>query len=258
MPYVYKHRRPPEPWHEFCHRAGHPVLLPFFALEYAFEWTSYGLSRWSFLEVLDYAGTFSILIAVIFYFAETGERTQSRHNQAWQVINTAQGKGGSGGRIEALQSLNEDRVPLVGVDVSDAFLQGVKLEGANLLRADLRRADLRGARLTEANLELANLDFTNLRDADLRKADLRDVNFQDADLSGANLAGADLAGAVLDRADLRNVDLNGITNWQWKTSIEKADITGVRNAPAGFAEWALQHGAIDETRAASTAPTTKP
>src|SRR5436305_7256647 len=120
MPYVYKYRRPPEPWREFRRRAKHPVLLPFFAFEYVFEWIAYGLSRWSFLEVLEYAGSFSILIAVIFYFAETDERTQSRHYQAWQAINTAQGKGGSGGRIEALAALNDDRVPLVGVDLSDA------------------------------------------------------------------------------------------------------------------------------------------
>ena len=82
------------------------------------------LSRWSFLEVLEYLGSFSILIAVIFYFSESGDRLKQKHYQAWQVINTAQGKGGSGGRIEALQELDEDGVPLVGVDVSGAFLQG--------------------------------------------------------------------------------------------------------------------------------------
>src|SRR6266699_3248514 len=64
------------------------------------------------------------------------DRQKQKHYQAWQVINTAQGKGGSGGRIEALHELNEDRVPLVGVNVSSSFLQGLKLKDASLVRAD--------------------------------------------------------------------------------------------------------------------------
>ncbi len=252
MPYVYKHRRPPEPWAESRRRARSPILLPFVASEFAAEWAAYALSRWSFLEVLEYAGSFSILIAVVFYFAEGRERTQARHDQAWQVINTAQGKGGSGGRIEALAALNEDHVPLVGVDLSDAFLQGVRLESANLLRADLRRADLRSARLAGSNLELANLGSANFRDADLHSASLRDVNLQDSDLAGANLRDADLSGAVLDRADLRNVDLSGVKNWQHNVSVEGALVQGVRNAPDGFLTWAAQNkAALGETGVAS-------
>jgi hypothetical protein len=65
---------------------------------------------------------------------------KQKHYQAWQVINSAQGKGGSGGRIDALEELHRDAVPLVGVDVSDAFLQGVDLNGANLLRGNFRAA----------------------------------------------------------------------------------------------------------------------
>ena len=74
---------------------------------------------------------------MIFYFTEAGDRKKQKHYQAWQVINTAQGKGGSGGRIEALQELNQDHVPLVGVDASEASLQGLRLHKANLLRCNL-------------------------------------------------------------------------------------------------------------------------
>jgi len=59
-----------------------------------------------------------VLIVAIFYVAGSGSRVKMRHYQAWQVINTAQDKGGSGGRIEALQELNADKVSPVGVDVS--------------------------------------------------------------------------------------------------------------------------------------------
>jgi len=40
-------------------------------------------------------------------------------------------------RIDALQELNRDGVPLVGVDLSMAFLQGIQLKGVNLPRANL-------------------------------------------------------------------------------------------------------------------------
>src|SRR5207253_4467902 len=129
-------RKRPEPWTQTKEKIRHRWLLPLHRLEWTWDWLAFWLSNWAFLEVLEYLGTFSVLIAVIFYFAESGDRKKQKHYQAWQVINTAQGKGGSGGRIEALHELNADKVPLVGVDVSDAFLQGVLLPHANLLRAN--------------------------------------------------------------------------------------------------------------------------
>src|SRR6201998_4196344 len=138
----------------------HRWMVPFRAFEWFWEWVAYGLSHWSFLEVLEYLGSFSVLIGVIFYFSESGDRIKQRHYQAWQVINTAQGKGGSGGRIDALQELNADKGPLVGVYVSSAFLQGVRLDRANLLRADLSAADLRGS-----SLRFADLTFAQFHDA---------------------------------------------------------------------------------------------
>ena len=218
-------------------------LIPFIAFEWIWDWTAYLLSRWSFLEVLDYLGRFSILVAVIFYFSESGNRIKQRHYQAWQVINTAQGKGGSGGRIEALQELNADRVPLVGVDVSSAFLQGLKLERANLLRADFSAADLRRSDLKSADFTNANLHFANFRESNLKNA-----SFQSADMTNADLWGSDLAGAKLDDADISGADLRfaDFGNIQWKQlkKVTGANIAGVKNPPEGFVEWALKNGAV--------------
>jgi uncharacterized protein YjbI with pentapeptide repeats len=208
------------------------------------EWGAFALSNWAFLEVLEYLGTFSILIAVIFYFSESRDRVKMRHYQAWQVINTAQGKGGSGGRIEALQELNEDRVPLVGVDVSSAFLQGLRLEHANLLRSDFSSADVRNADLVRCDFTLANLNSVNLRGANLDRARMVQANLNDADLTGASLAGVDFSGATLANTDLRNADLRD-AKWQEIRNIQGANLAGIRNAPAGFAAWALKNGAID-------------
>src|ERR1019366_7306774 len=114
-----------EPWQTQRAALRHSWLAPLLAVEWVFEWIAYALRHWSFLEVLEYLGSFSILIAVIFYFSESGDRLKQKHYQAWQVINTAQGKGGSGGRMEAHQGLDADKIELVAVDVSRAVLQGV-------------------------------------------------------------------------------------------------------------------------------------
>src|SRR5690348_6525000 len=154
--------RPPA-WAERREQTRHAWLLPFVALEWLWEWIAFALSNWTFLEVLDYLETFSVLVAVIFYFSESGARVKQRHYQAWQVVNTSQGKGGSGGRIEALQELNADRVDLVGVDVSGAYLQGIRLEKARLVRANFSAADAREAKLPSADLTDADLRSANFR-----------------------------------------------------------------------------------------------
>src|ERR1700761_6639094 len=130
---VHQKKERPESWRIQCDRMRFRWAKPLLAFEWVWQWVAYLLSRWSFLEVLEYLGSFSVLIAVIFYFSESGDRMKQKHYQAWQVINTAQGKGGSGGRVDALKELNEDRVPLVGVDLSTAFLQGVRLPHAQMV-----------------------------------------------------------------------------------------------------------------------------
>lgn len=240
-------RRPAE-WKTIRNEFKHRWLIPFRAFEWMFEWAAYGLSRWSFLEVLEYLSSLSVLVGVILYFSESGDRIKQRHYQAWQVINTAQGKGGSGGRIEALQELNADKVPLVGVDVSSAFLQGLNLAGANLMRSDFSSADLRNSNFTAANFTLANLNSANLRGAALIRTNFTHADLRSTDLTGSDLAGADFSGIMLDDADLRDANLAGV-QWQNLKSIQRANIAGVKNAPAGFADWALKNGAVDNPHA---------
>jgi Pentapeptide repeats (8 copies) len=241
---VRKERERPLPWAERRRSVGRRWVVPFAALEWVWEWAAYGLSNWTFIEVLEYLETFSVLVAVIFYFAESGDRVKQRHYQAWQVINTAQGKGGSGGRIEALQELNADKVPLVGVDASSAFLQGLRLKRASLVRADLSSADLRGSDFSGSDMTWANLEWANFRGARLNGCKLAQVDLREADLSGASLDAADLTGAALDDADLRGADLAGVV-WAQVKSVKGANIAGARNAPMGFREWALKNGAVE-------------
>ena len=240
---VLKRRIRPEPWGHPLARLKQRWLLPLHAVEWGWAWLAYWLSGWAFLEVLEYLGTLSLLVAVISYFSESDDRLKQKHYQAWQVINSAQGKGGSGGRIEALGELVADKVPLVGVDASEAFLQGLDLSRADLLRANFRAADLRMAKFERARLEYATLSSANLRSDSLEEADLREASLQDADLQGADLRGTELEGTNLSRADLRQADLRN-AKWQQLAGVSKAIVFGVRNAPPGFLEWAQQHGAV--------------
>ena len=218
-------------------------MRPFFALEWIWDWLSYLLANWSFLEVLEYLGTLSILLGVILYFAESGDRQEQRHYQAWQVINTAQGKGGSGGRREALQDLVADGVDLVGVDVSDAFLMGVRLTRANLARASLRGADLRMAVFDQADLKYADLSSANIRNGSMIKTELDYALFADSDLNGCNLTEAHCEDSDFSRADLRNCELKNL-NWKGIKEVKFANLFGVKDAPEGFIAWAMKNGAV--------------
>lgn len=233
----------PEPWQQVHQQVSAWWALPFYRLNWILSWASWALSHWALLDVLEHLGTFSVLIAVIFYFAESGNRVKQRHYQAWQVINTAQGKGGNGGRIDALQELNADHVSLVGVDVSGAFLQGIRLENAHLERCRLNAADLRNSDLRFVRISFGDLGGANLRQSDLTGADLSSADLADVDFNGADLAGANLDSADLSRADLRNADLRDLT-WNRISSLRLANVYGVHNAPAGFAAFAQAKGAV--------------
>src|SRR5271154_3675330 len=170
----YRERRErPEAWAEDRTRAQGRWTVPFVAGNWCVEWVAHFLSNWAFLEALEYLSSFGVLVAVIFYFAESGERTRQRHFQMWQVMNTAQGKGGSGGRIDALQELNADHVALVGVDVSGAFLRGVKLRKAELLRSNFSAADARDGDFSGADFSFAEMQSGNFRDGRFGRAILR-------------------------------------------------------------------------------------
>jgi hypothetical protein len=239
----YTKRERPLPWSERTRSLARPWTAPFFALEWVSEWLAYFLGNWTFLEVLDHVQAFGVIVAVVFYFSESGDRLKQKHYQAWQVINTSQGKGGNGGRIEALQELNADHVALVGVDLSGGFLQGLHLHQGNLSRANLNAADVRNAVLVDTDFSDANLRFANFRECNCARTSFRGAALDDADFHGASLTAANFDHASFENADLRDTDLRDI-HWQQIASVKTTNIAGVRNAPDGFVAWALGNGAV--------------
>jgi hypothetical protein len=233
----------PKSWQEQRQHKLSRWAYPIRASNWVLEWVAWALGGWVFLEVLEYLSMFSVLVAVIFYFSESGARTKQRHYQAWQVIDAAQGKGGNGGRIEAMQELNHDGVSLVGIQSDNAFLFRIRLRGGQLDRCDMDSSDLRESVFDRATLTFCNFQSANFRGASLANADLTDAELQDADFTAANLSHANLTRADMSRADLRNADLRAI-EWRDIRSIRLANILGVKNPPPGFVAWALGAGAV--------------
>jgi uncharacterized protein YjbI with pentapeptide repeats len=155
------------------------------------------------------AESISIITAAIVFLLEISSRRKKDHYEAWQVINSAQGKSGSGGRVQALQDLNEDGVSLEGVSAPEANLADINLrygplKGANFSFSNLENANLKGADLSYANLAKANLSKANLSYADLSFA-----NFEGANLERANLEGSELRNAILNKSNLYFANLRG-------------------------------------------------
>lgn len=203
----------------------------------------------------------SILAAVILYFRETPSRKKQEHYEAWRVINSSYGQRASGGRLQALQDLNNDGVSLAGLTADKAYLAGINLKGAdlrdanlqgtNLKNACLQDIDLRNANLQQADLRYANLEGANLRNANLQgqstnlsytnfqHAYLSHINFQSAYLWSANLQGADLSYANLQEADLSYANLQG-ANLKY-ANLQGADLSPTNLEKANFQGADLQN-----------------
>jgi hypothetical protein len=68
---ILKRRQRPEPWLSQRGQLKYEWLVPIFAIEWGWRWLAYLLSGWAFLEVLEYFGTLSLLVAAVSYFSES-------------------------------------------------------------------------------------------------------------------------------------------------------------------------------------------
>ncbi len=205
----------------------HWIFAAFVILNYPFRWLAYILDKVAFLKILEYVSLLGVITAVYFYISESGERLKARHYQAWQVINSAQGKPGNGGRSDALRDLYNDGVSLANIDLSLATIPGISLKNAHLMQANLSGANLEDANFSGADLGSANFSGANLRQANFSGAKLspdgivvqwnRGVHPRVWNVSGAppvNFSKAKLPGANLSKAHLSFADLSGAILWQ--------------------------------------------
>ncbi|MEP0858616.1 pentapeptide repeat-containing protein [Trichocoleus sp. DQ-U1] len=176
------------------------------------------------LKLLQGSVLISVLLSGINYVREAPKRQKQAHYQAWQIVNSARDQQTSGGRIKALEDLNNDKVSLEGLNARQANLDGINLKGAILKRVVLEQALLQKANLEKANLQEANLREANLQEAELPKANLEGATLEGAilfktDLSGAKLETAFLQDATLEEARLQDADLE-------RANLRKANLQG--------------------------------
>ena len=179
--------------------------------------------------IFDNLESIALGTAGIIFILEAQDRRKKDHYEAWQVVNSAQGQPGSGGRIYALEDLSKDGVnlqnisavgaDLSGIDLSEANLErtdfssaeldNAKFKGANLSQAVFENVNLEGSNFEESKLDEVNFKNSNLSDAKLKNAVLIDANFENCNLSHANLEGAILNGANLQKANLNFANFKG-------------------------------------------------
>jgi uncharacterized protein YjbI with pentapeptide repeats len=219
------------------------------------QWASLleGLGIVKLADVVSRVGLIALLASVIVYFKECPQRKRTSHYQAWQVINTAQGKGGDGGRTLALQDLSRSGVSLRGVNLDGASLDGLTLAAdPNLMRLTARTARVDTASIIGGNFNYA--DFTGARlnfdtftageffkagftGAKLNKSDFSESRFVDSDFSHSSVRFSSLAATVFSPTNLTNAsfrgvnfanaDLTGLTNLLWQKGI--TDFANVTN-----------------------------
>jgi hypothetical protein len=204
--------------------------------------------------VLDKLSKLSILIVVTTYFIQMpgkmeGERKREVR-EAWQVINTAAGKGGSGGVKGAIGDLLKNQVSLVGINLNSAFLPGIDLRNQDLSQARLEHTVLREGKLQGCNFDNAHLTGVDLIRSNLEKATFYGAELSEAMLIGANLQGANLCRANLSKAALLNADMRGanlsVANLSYaelrQVDLRDADLDG-----ADLSEVVLEGALLDGT-----------
>lgn len=186
------------------------------------------LTKWAFIKILDALSKLGVLVAVITFVAEIPKRAEQQATarkraryEAWQIVNANEGKKSDGGRLDALQDLNQGKASLAGINLDNAFLSRIDFRNATLRLASFDAAFLDGANLSGADLRGAKftggafLYGTNLSKADLHSAILSgaffdgETAFKDADLSFTDLRKASFWKTNLENSDLSNADLRG-------------------------------------------------
>jgi len=163
-------------------------------------------------------------VAALSYVAHTSDRAKEKHYQAWQVINSAVGVSGGGGRLDAIRDLREDNVSIMGANLSGAWLEDINLVGVDLA--------------------FSNLDSTRLYFANLHNAYLVGTS-----LNGAQLGGADLTGAILYGAQLRNMFVTcAIFD---RTNMSYTDMRGAHGGPVGFVAAVLDFASMRQANFSS-------
>lgn len=148
------------------------------------------------ISFADKLGKLAIIFTIANYFLEAPDRTQSRHYQAWQIIDLARGAPGDGGRRSALKDLVKDDVDLRGIDLSQANLDDMDLRSAKMREAIFSYATLKNADFScEGGLGFM-IHPLRIYDRCSHRTDLSGSKFINTNMRGTNFGGAALYGVT--------------------------------------------------------------
>lgn len=208
--------------------------LAFVGFEWLCEWAAYGLSGLAFLKVLEYLGKLTILVSLILWIypgfqerrqaAESAKQAAadariSRHYVAWQTINSAVGKPGNAGRVDALQDLNQDGIQLDGISLAG---NAVLVAPLNLTNASMTHADFSDGTYEKVNFSCANLDFSKWNNTLSEDCNFQRASFWAATFSHSTFIWCDFSNALFqtqftgDRSEFRVCNFAGAAfpmNW---------------------------------------------
>ena len=162
------------------------------------------LERLTVLKILGLLGNLSIAVGVASYILTEQQRHRTDVYQAWQVITTAYGQSGDGGRKKALEFLNASP----GVQGRRRFpafwliWESERLTGLEVPKAYLRDLNLPNSAIVRGNLEEAYLVEAVFTESDLRGTDFKNATLAGASFTKATVAGADFRETDLDQAIL--------------------------------------------------------
>jgi len=248
---------PPAPWRQRRASIHRRWKVPFVFCEWCCERLAFQINQCALVRVLESLGKLSLLVAVVVYIWGIPERSRAvenakkvKHYQAWQMINSAAGLSGDGGRKLALQDLCADEVNLDLINLSNAVFDGLQLHGCSM-----KRGNLDGTDFSSANIRLMNFYRASFRgshslgsrylEACFVSVDARNAVFNCCHFTASTFEGADLRGASFINCDAKNVsfrfaDLRGASisefpSGKWKMSdldFRDANIAGIQADPS--------------------------
>ena len=195
-----------------------------------------------FFRVAELLAICATCFGVVSWMMEADNRRQERNARSWSIV-TAQSSGNSG-KIEALENLAGQDIPLDGIDLSCKRMSGdwhdgektcerqTYLEDIDLMGASLDSVNLSGSYLVNANLSGTKLNYARLEGASLYGANFAKAEISAASFEGAFIAGADFTGAVgIADADFKDV-------WAFEAALPKG-LSGIEVVVCPSIAWAL-------------------
>ena len=170
-------------------------------------------------DVIEKGSMWLLLVSLIFYLFN--DRESSAITTAWETIERAQGKWGDLGRREALSTLIDYDVSLIGIDLSYASLSGLTFDDEHdNYDVDPDRPFLDLVSLSHSDISFASFPCVFMRQADLQHAVLSGTRFTGADLRDTLFTGSDFGGSPIEAqhymitdfsfADLRGANLSDL------------------------------------------------